>query len=913
MTSTSEDRESNLKRAENGASGLNSLAIEKMKQATLDQSKSTNNGLSNRNGESFQVKLNNIKPEKESTIYNIEWPLVDGGNPKILEKNSKRKVGSHRFHIALLGLTIAAVNCYAQATFCIAIVEMVLPADFVVKSETSQSVVRVITQPNGAPATSVVDVPDPVAFEDRSCPVEYKYRDYYDSWRFISSENSSSPVSAVSSQANTNLIDVGDRFDWDASRQGLLLGAFAIGTAPLQVLGGRLAEIYGAKWVLLAGCIGTALTNLTVPLIARFSFILLLINRVSMGVAQAGMEPGLMCLLAEWLTPTETGFFISMLLFAICIGFFLGSLCSSFILTVGYGWPLTYYVAGGLNLIVGLVWLFYASSRPSESGLISAKELAHIEASKQMITRTNKLDANNDLKTTSENNLNISSSSTSSSSTSMPTSDKQQVVHPVSAEQAPWMNILRTRSVWAFIICKISIRWAADVLGIELPSYLANVLHLSIKLNGILNSVSSALFAIFSFLTGYLVNEILKNQLKKNHSQYGTTGRSCFNISKTNLRKIIQSGASFGSAICMCLMTRYDCNILFSMSMLLVLSCCLVMGTGGELQIPYDMTSKYPGTVHGLACSMSVSGWFAPPLIGLILGDQPSSRYRWNIVWYLTALINLIGGLVFVMFADASPRDFDSPSSHKSSSSSSSKEKSKEEDTRGRHANLDGYYNAACRSSSDTSPVSVERRRLHGQPAAALPLAVGDSFPIKQQQEQPNWESHFDRDLIKCRQVEESFIVKPASQIGGYLHHHLDSLATQPVIFPYRAKSDQLSCRDTNQKAQVQASSASLEPAERGTLVWRLLRRIGDQRHRKKFSFGAAEPTDGAARSAEKGRLPLRQPDGLPHGAEAPVDHDNLLERTNQQLAAEAAFNREDARRISMAATTLAAKTITHL
>lgn len=894
MTSTNEDPESDLNSTKNatelGANGLTSLATAKMLQSTLDEPKSANNGLSNLNGESFQVKFNNVKPEKESAIYNIGWPLVDGGEPKILEKTSKRKVGSHRFHIALLGLAIAAVNSYAQATFCIAIVEMVLPADFVVKSETSQSVVRVITQPNGVPATSVVDVPDPVAFEDQSCPVEYKYRDYYDSWRFLSSENSSTPVSTASSQANTNLIDVSDRFDWDASRQGLLLGAFAIGTAPLQVLGGRLAEIYGAKWVLLAGCIGTALTNLTVPLIARFSFILLLINRVSMGIAQAGMEPGLMCLLAEWLTPTETGFFISMLLFAICTGFFLGSLCTGFILTIGYGWPLTYYVAGGLNLLVGLIWLFYASSRPSESRLISAKELAHIEASKQIITQRNTQDANNDLKTTSENNLNISSSSSlSSSSTPTATSD-EQVVHPVSAEQAPWSNILRTRSVWAFIICKISIRWAADVLGIELPSYLANVLHLSIKLNGILNSVSSALFAIFSFVTGYLVNEILKNQLKKNQSQFGAGGRSYFKISKTNLRKIIQSGASFGSAICMCLMTRYDCNILFSMSMLLVLSCCLVMGTGGELQIPYDMTSKYPGTVHGLACTMSVSGWFAPPLIGLILGDQPSSRYRWNIVWYLTALINLIGGLVFVLFADASPRDFDSPSSDKSGKERriAKGDEKYGTDTRGRHADLDGYYNAACRSSADTSPVSVERRRLHGQPAA-LPLAVGDSFPIKQQQEQPNWESHFDRDLIKCRQVEESFIVKPASQIGGYLHHQLDSLATQPVIFPYRAKAEQLS-GDTNQKAQVEEASSApaVEPPQRGILVWRLLRQIGGQRRRKKFSFEAAQRTDEAGGPAEDGR----QPDGLPHNAGAPVNNDNLLERSNQQLAAEAARTR---------------------
>lgn len=948
--------------------GLTSLTTT-AKEATLKSNE--NRGLSNSNDEEFKVQLAGRAKEKENSLYNLEWPLVVSETKQEKpETSGKHEIGSHRFHIALLGLTIAAVNCYAQATFCIAIVEMVLPSDFLIKNnETTQSVViRVIPQLNGAATSVSIDVPDnPILFEDNSCPVEYKYRNYYDSWRFLSNENKSEPVSTIA-QSNTNLIDMSDRFDWDASRQGLLLGAFAIGTAPLQVLGGRLAEIYGAKWVLLAGCIGTALTNLTIPLIARFSFILLLINRVSMGIAQAGMEPGLMCLLAEWLTPAETGFFISMLLFAICIGFFLGSLCSSFILTIGYGWPLTYYVAGGLNLIAGLVWLVYASSRPSESSLITAKELAYIEGSKQEVIANNnnskQLDENNDL----NSNISPSPSPAVAALADKPNAainnnnnkvdhEQQVVKHPViGTEQAPWMNILRTPSVWAFIICKISIRWSADVLGIELPSYLANVLHLSIKLNGILNSVSSALFAIFSFLTGYLANEILRNQVKANSKQYHNVARETTSyfkttISKTNLRKTIQSGASFGSAICMCLMTRYDCNILFSMSMLLVLSCCLVMGTGGELQIPYDMTSKYPGTVHGLACTMSVSGWLAPPLIGLILGDQPSSRYRWNIVWYLTASINLIGGLVFVLFADASPRDFDRRPTRKVGSRNSSSNKEEKEEQRassleakneqyatdverGRHANLDGYYNAACRSSADGSPITVERC-LHeatcdaGSPATLPYLTVelgadgclANELQHQQQrqqqlQQEPNWESYFDRDLIKCRQVEESFIARPAVGQSGYLHHQLDSLASQPIIFPYRAKSsttgEHLPPTNANQRAIASLTNykeAAIEPPGRQKgLVWRLVRQIGGQ-SRKKFSLGERKrvvgpQTDKAISALSEDKWPHenQRADVLPH-------KNNLVERDSNQQLVGATFAR-GTNRITKPTT---AKTITHL
>lgn len=935
------------------------------------------------------INLTNSSIEQFSDI-NLANNIQD--ETLVKTKNCKHQM---RFMIALLGLTIAVVNCYAQATFCISIVEMVLPSDYVFKGESGvNSIVKVVV----AGSTGVVVPaqqqqqqqtanPDDQETIDHSCPVEYRYRDYYDSWRFPTPESSKNLSSQQQQQqangkasTSNSFIDTSNRFDWDASRQGLLLGSFAIGTAPLQILGGRLAEIYGAKWVLMAGCIGTALTNLTIPILAHFSFTMLILNRITMGIAQAGMEPGLMCLLAEWLTPNETSFFISMLLFAICIGFFLGSLCSSFLLTLGYGWPITYYVAGGMNLVVAIVWFLYANSRPGESKFISAEELKYIESEQQFVRsmeaeKNNKI-INNDLNVTMTNQSNLMHQDISSTTTTTATATTITIGNPsetlsshsdssrkinnpqinitsptlnISNDnpnkdkvapkvQAPWNNILRTPSVWAFIVCKISIRWCADVLAIELPTYLANVLHLSIKLNGILNSVSSALFAICSFITGYLVNEILKDDHRSvNDSLDGLKGgaKNCKQtksivagkrkqISKTNLRKLMQSIASFGSAICVFLMTQYDCNIMFSMSMLLILSCCLVMGTGGELQIPYDMTSRYPGTLHGIACTLSVSGWLAPPLIGLILGDQPSSRYRWSLVWYLTALINLIGGLVFVLFADASPRDFDHQGSEKrqrnggNSSIAKAKAKAKNESfprrkinkqsnnleylkqfqvgvgvgdktisvgqevvesDRGRH--MMSYYNIACKS-SDVSPVqkrSSQREQNHG-------LSLEEN-----RQQHLSWSSYFDRDLIKIRQIEDSFI-EP-----GYLNN-FDSIArTQTMIFPYQTKPKPKSERFGGDSWKSRGGIVKFENdneyatnlvkldkqqqqiiLSESSLIWRLWSRVPNiiGGKRRKFSFGFEREDSskavGQIRANREGKLefvrrinPVILPDVLPH------------------------------------------------
>jgi MFS family permease len=752
--------------------------------------------------------------------------------PEMGAKKPKRQ-GDHlkwwrrtRIHVALLGLAIGVVNCYAQATFCIAIVEMVLPADY--EPTTAKHDDSTAASLMGPPKQDNVAV----LAEDLSCPIEFKYRNYYDDWRFyVEPKNNYSHLESGGNSTSTGgggggpkiiepnqsgqKIDVSNRFAWDATQQGMLLGAFAIGTAPLQIVGGRLAEIYGSKWVLLMGCVGTGLTNLAIPHLAHFSFFLLLANRILMGVSQAGMEPGLMCLLADWLTPREASFFISMLMVSMCLGFFFGSLCSSFILALGYGWPLTYYICGALNLLVALVWHVYADSWPRASKYISSDELHYIMSRQRKAAAATAAAASQVSSTPTTGNsgrlgaakspssfeqigefatTTMSSDISKQESRSMPTSNELCLDHepaanhqtgnelrlavPEEPTRTPWLNILSSRPVWAFIICKISIRWCADVISNELPTYLANVLHLSIKINGLLNSVSTALFAISSFLTGCLATSQLF--AKSNSSQHSMTS-SQQNRNKTIQRKVFQSAASFGTAICLIFMTRYDCDIFISMSCLLLLSCFIVMGTGGELQIAYDMTSRYPGTLHGMACTLSVSGWLAPPLYGLILGDQASSRARWSIVWYSTAAINLLGGLIFVLFADASPIDFDRPRKAQQRQAPKRPELAQPNDG--------CYLNGALSSSScESSPKSNHQANIKNTSSG------GNSSSNNNRGKLHPLDAcvRFDCDeLIKCRQPESCLIQTKASSY--WLDSPLRLEAIDLMIYPYK-EPDNTSC-----------------------------------------------------------------------------------------------------------------------
>jgi ACS family sodium-dependent inorganic phosphate cotransporter-like MFS transporter 5 len=100
------------------------------------------------------------------------------------------------------------------------------------------------------------------------------------------------------------LPDFDDRkgeFDWDQKEQGVILGAFFYGYILFQVVGGRLAEMFGAKW-LCAGGIGVSIViNALTPTIARtHNYYLLLASRVVLGVFQAFIFPSCYALFAKW-------------------------------------------------------------------------------------------------------------------------------------------------------------------------------------------------------------------------------------------------------------------------------------------------------------------------------------------------------------------------------------------------------------------------------------------------------------------------------------------------------------------------------------------------------------------------------------------------------------------------------------
>ena len=119
-----------------------------------------------------------------------------------------------------------------------------------------------------------------------------------------------SDVCVIAVKTNTQNVTTNTKgeFDWDNTTQGLILGAFFYGYILFQVVGGRLAEIFGAKWLCGGGILVSIIINALTPLIARTNnFYFLFSSRVVLGLFQAFIFPSCYALASKWAPDHERG------------------------------------------------------------------------------------------------------------------------------------------------------------------------------------------------------------------------------------------------------------------------------------------------------------------------------------------------------------------------------------------------------------------------------------------------------------------------------------------------------------------------------------------------------------------------------------------------------------------------------
>lgn len=288
-----------------------------------------------------------------------------------------------------------------------------------------------------------------------------------------------------------------------------------------------------------------------------------------------------------------------------------------------------------------------ARSRPQDHPIINELELNYL-ASKNRLVRESLSKQHQESKKSIEIELADDKSKLAIKNCKSP--EEEDSSNERSADRAinaPWLAILTNRAVWAFIVTKFCVKFAGDTVQTELPTYLKRVLHIAPRYNGYINSANYVIFCISCLL----VAAVAKMANKKHP----------FGLSKTGVRKLFQCTASFSVAILLFAVAMNVCNNVTTVVLLMIFFFMTTLGTGGEAQIPLDISERYSGTIHAIGSSLAISNAIEPIVVGFWLNKSGgvANKDSWANVWLAASTIAALGGMVFLIFGDATIQPFD--------------------------------------------------------------------------------------------------------------------------------------------------------------------------------------------------------------------------------------------------------------
>ncbi len=227
-------------------------------------------------------------------------------------------------------------------------------------------------------------------------------------------------------------------FDWDETTKGLVMGAVFVGYLSSQLIGGWLADRFGAARMLTYSVLSFSLVTLLTPLAAGISFGMLIFARIALGVAEGIAVPATYAFIGRWSPPGEVSRMLAIVVSGATIGA-PGGLMLSGILVEHYGWQSPFYVFGFLGVFWAMYWHFKAHETPARHTGISEQERALFAGHEPV---------------------------------------EENVATPV-------REIVSHPAVWALIINKFASLWLVYVFLGWLPSYFNSVQGISIAGSGL--------------------------------------------------------------------------------------------------------------------------------------------------------------------------------------------------------------------------------------------------------------------------------------------------------------------------------------------------------------------------------------------------------------------------------------------
>ncbi|XP_017753621.1 PREDICTED: putative inorganic phosphate cotransporter [Eufriesea mexicana] len=415
---------------------------------------------------------------------------------------------------------------------------------------------------------------------------------------------------AVVAMTNANSFEV---FPWDSIQQSTIQSAFFWGYTIMQIPSGYIAAYWSGQKLLSVGLSLCGILQILTPIVAHYGgYISVCVCRAGIGLCQSCLLPCVHTLLSKWAPPTERARLATFAYAGAQFGTVICFPITAQLAVSSAGWPSIFYVFGALSILWGAAFFIFGADSPANFSRISEREKRYIENSFAAEEHEKSDTGKNLLKTLS----------------------------------TPWKAIFTSVPMWALIIVHCGQNWGYWTLVTELPTYMNDVLHFKLSDSGLLSGLPYLVMWLLSFPVCWLADYYLEK-----------------GVSKGLIRKSCNTMAHWGPAIALIIFASLSVDDPAIAVTFLVVAVALNAGSLCGFQINHiDLSPNFAGRMMSITnCIASVIAIIAPIICSVIVSQQGNPKQLWNIVFFLSAAIYILGNLVFIIFGSTDIQPWNNP------------------------------------------------------------------------------------------------------------------------------------------------------------------------------------------------------------------------------------------------------------
>ncbi|XP_049873005.1 putative inorganic phosphate cotransporter isoform X2 [Pectinophora gossypiella] len=483
-------------------------------------------------------------------------------------------------------------------------------------------------------------------------------------------------------QANVTHILQDGPFVWSSSLQGYILSSFFYGYVVTQIPFGILSKKYGARLFLGIGMLVNSVFGLLVPVAAEAGWLWLVLVRFIQGLGEGPIVPCSHAMLAKWIPPNERSRMGAAVYAGAQFGTVVSMPLSGLLSEYGPfgGWPSIFYVFGLVGTVWCIAFLMFIYEDPDHCPKMKETEKNYIRSSLWGVAG-------------------------SSVTKSPPT---------------PWRKILSSMPFWAIMLAHMGQNYGYETLMTELPTFMRQVLHFSLKDNGFFSALPYGCMWLFSIFISIMADWML----------------TCRYFTHTIVRKLINSIGEYGPAVGLFIAAHTGCNPAATVAIL-----AIGIGLNGGIYSGFkvnhlDISPRFAGILMSFTnCSANLTGLFAPIIAGYIIEGKPTQA-QWRKVFYIAGGIYLFAGTFYNIFASGERQPWDNPADDEANAKKAAHKKAAKKAKRAQSQGGSPPQPPARTQNQSSSPSQPPPKPQNQPPSQSTPQTATQNQPASKTQPQ---------------------------------------------------------------------------------------------------------------------------------------------------------------------------------